>query len=321
MILKILAEANPKIGMGHFIRSLALADMVSSMVDVSFFGRDGSFIKKILYSKGYSFTQLGDLDSFCLGLDEKDIVLLDGYDYKKEFQKRIRQNCNCLLVIDDLHDRVFHADYIINHAPGIGKSNYRANEDCKFLLGPDYALLREPFLRAENNSGDGQKALVCFGGADPRNLSLKLVKQLLDLNESFDIHVIVGSAYAFHHELKEVQTNRRVSVSIDLDEFQMAENLRNAKFAIVPTSGILYECLAVGTQAISGYYTLNQKEMYWGWLNAGGILGVEDFDETLIKQKISLINSNTHNVLDNHLIDHRSPERFREIFYDITAGK
>tara|TARA_R110000850_G_scaffold253121_3_gene378338 strand:- start:141 stop:1127 length:987 start_codon:yes stop_codon:yes gene_type:complete len=322
MNLKVLAEAGPTIGLGHFTRSLALVQMVSSIVNPVFFGLDESLVINTLNAHNISFQKLDSVDDFLNHITSEDIVLIDGYNYESSFQAAIRQKCHRLLVIDDEHDKQFHADLIINPAPGISEGDYEVSGNCNFLLGPKYALLRPSFLQSNRNTRSTipSKALVCFGGADPDNLSHAVVSLLLAFTELMEIHLVVGPAYNYFSSLELLLNDNRLKVSRSLNETEMAEALKSAHFAIVPSSGILYECLGVGTPAISGFYIDNQSLMYKGWLDMGAIIGVENFNMELVKASVSDIlngNINFESLLKNIPVDGKSPERFQSIFKGI----
>lgn len=322
MNLKVLAEAGPTIGLGHFTRSLALVQMVSGLVKPVFFGVDESLVKNELEDHNISFKTLESVEDFLNHISQKDIVLIDGYNYDSAFQAAIRQKCHRLLVIDDKHDKQFHADYIINTAPGISAGDYDVSGNCKFLLGPDYALLRPSFLQPKGSTLPTipSKALVCFGGADPDNLSHAVVNALLTFTQLSEIHLVLGPAYNYYSSLEFLLNDNRLKVSRSLNETEMAEALKSADFAIVPSSGILYECLGVGTPAISGYYIDNQALMYKGWLDLRAIIGVGNFDIELLKSHVSDIlngNPNFENLLNRTPVDGKSPERFKDIFKEI----
>ncbi len=325
MNLKVLAEAGPTIGLGHFTRSLALVQMVRSLVTPVFFGLDESLVIDTLDAHNISFQRLDSLDDFLNHFTPEDIVLIDGYNYDSTFQAAIREKCYRLLLIDDKHDKRYSADYIINPAPGISSEDYDVSGNCNFLLGPNYALLRPAFLQLEKSEKATipTKALVCFGGADPDNLSHAVVSLLLTFTELSDIHLVVGPAYNYYSSLELLLNDNRLKVSRSLKETEMADALKAAHFAIVPSSGILYECLGVGTPAISGYYIDNQSLMYKGWLDLGAIIGVENFDMELLKCRVEdILNEsiNFQDLLQNIPVDGKSPERFRNIFEEIIES-
>ncbi len=324
MNLKVLAEAGPTIGLGHFTRSLALVQMVSGIVSSIFYGLDISLVKQALDAHKIRFQKLNSVADFINHVSKNDIVLMDGYGYDSDFQKAVKEKCYKLLFIDDKHDKTYYADFIINPAPGSNEQAYKVDGQCEFLLGPDYALLRPSFLHSYRSEKPTKptNAVVCFGGADPDNLSHTVVKHLLSFKEITEVHLIIGPAYSFYNSLEILLNDNRLKVSRALDEHEMAETLAAADFAIVPSSGILYECLGVGTPAISGYYIDNQLYTYQGWLSRGAIIGVEKFDDNLIKQKVAEVINGEIDLKafsENSPVDGKSPDRFVKVFTKIVG--
>ncbi len=315
MKLKILVEVGPKIGLGHFTRCLALADMVSVLLEeVVFYSQNAFFIADSVNRNGYHLKPIFNKESFLDHLEKEDIVVLDGYGFDYSFQKKVKKACKGLMLIDDLCNQQYEADYIVNIAPGVKQEDYQVSENTKLLLGPDYSLLRKAFLNAEKAKKKSEEILICFGGADPRNLSLDVVNALLTHIDQCQIHLILGKGYALINSLKVFKEDRRLKISVDLDSEEMAESLKKVKFAIVPSSGILYECLAVGTLAVSGYYVDNQKNMYDGWLEREAIIGVENFDLNLLISKVKMILKNDDKWdSEIRVIDGHSPERYRKV--------
>ncbi len=325
MNLRVLAEAGPSIGLGHFVRSLALVQMIKKGITPIFYGRDKSLIKDILLQHGIDFHRIDSLAGFLNHLSNDDIVLMDGYGYDTDFQKAVKEKCHKLFVIDDKHDQTYCADFIINPAPGISEDDYKTIGDCKFLLGPKYALLRPAFLRSEKtkNTNTPSSVVVCFGGADPDNLSHKVVELLLSFQKLKKVHLIIGLAYSFYNSLGLLLNDARLQVSKALNEEKMATALIEADFAVVPSSGILYECIGVGTPAISGYYVDNQINTYKGWLSKKAIIGVEGFDMHLLKNKVQKILSgdiDLNQFSANGVVDGKSPERYSSIFKEIIES-
>ena len=87
--------------------------------------------------------------------------------YATEYQQQIKDKGCKLVCIDDIHDKHYVADVVINHAPGLDKNNFSVEPYTKLCLGLDYVLLRKPFLEkpiAANKEIKYNKVFICFGG-------------------------------------------------------------------------------------------------------------------------------------------------------------
>jgi UDP-2,4-diacetamido-2,4,6-trideoxy-beta-L-altropyranose hydrolase len=127
-------------------------------------------------------------------------LVLDGYHFTLDYQKAIRENSYRLLVIDDMaHLDHYHADILLNqniHAPSL---HYSCDRDTVKLLGCEYVLLRREFLKYKDWKREipekAKKILVTMGGADPDNVTLKVIKALNSLDDSdLEVKIIAGPA-------------------------------------------------------------------------------------------------------------------------------
>ncbi len=219
-----------------------------------------------------------DLDGILKG---DEIVITDGYWFGSNYQKAIKDKGCILICIDDLMEHEFYADLIINHAPGIVPNNYFAQHYTRFALGLDFAILRPSFLQqAKEEIVRAPKSclFICFGGSDFLNLTIPSLQVVLDTCSFEKISIVTGSGYKHNDELTVyVNMDKRIVWYQNLGEQELLAVMLQSGVALVPSSGILYECLAVGCEVISGYYTDNQKNIYKGFLESGTIFGCDDF--------------------------------------------
>ena len=146
------ADAGADIGYGHFIRTLALADMLRGDFDCVFFTQEPTAYQICEMEKVCRFVALPADDSkfqvFLDYLKGDEIVVLDNYFYSTEYQRQIKEKGCCLVFIDDMHDRHYVADLIINQAINIKPEDYSCEPFTRFAFGMKYTLLRRPFYEA-----------------------------------------------------------------------------------------------------------------------------------------------------------------------------
>src|SRR5690606_3538088 len=180
----IRADGSLEKGLGHLVRCTALAHMISSDFEIAFVCNEiPEDIAAELESADCSLLKICGEEDFLSLLSRGDLVVLDVYNADVEYHKNIRGKGAALICIDDIHNQGFYADLIINHAPGVSASHYDAPAFTQFALGPDYVLLRPPFLNkplSGKRSSDNTTVFICFGGADGKQLTrrtLELVAQ------------------------------------------------------------------------------------------------------------------------------------------------
>lgn len=330
MITRIFfrVDGNSNIGLGHVMRSLALANMLRSQFSIIFFLRESNeIVRKIVNGNGFEATTIASENDFLSMLSEHEIVVLDGYTFDSGYQKKIKDAGSLLVCIDDLHDRHFFADVVINHAPGVTKYLYDAEPYTQFLLGTEYALLRSAFLDASKHvkQSAGKNIMICFGGADPKNLTLRALKVVLGHAFNGAITVIVGAAYPFTSDLQKTigdHPGHNVNLMHAVDDKTIVNVLLESCLAIVPASSILFEVIACNTPVISGFYTDNQVDIYQGFKALSAFYDAQDFTDDRLKEVLAQALLADHTELlanQRNCIDGNSDSRYLQAF-KILAG-
>jgi len=252
-------------------------------------------------------------------------VVLDGYEFDSEYQRHIKNKGCKLACIDDFQAQHFYADLLINHAPGVRKDDYEGEPYTKYLLGPDYALLRPEFFSSKTreikNYSSIKNLFICFGGSDFKNLTVKILSWLP--SKDYLVTVVLGYAYSHGGILDEAIVERQdleIIVKNSLSANEMKNQLEQADLAIVPASGILFEVMSTGLPAISGYYVDNQQGIYTGFKKLGCIVDAKGFDrenflqaiQTVDDKSLALIRKNQAQALDG-LSMIRIQEEFKKL--------
>lgn len=284
------ADASAQIGYGHFIRSLALADMLKNDFDCVFFTQSPSEYQKMEVEKVCQLIDLPSDDTkfilFLSYLKGDEIVVLDNYFFSSSYQKRIKDKGCCLVCIDDMHDKHYFADLIINQGLGYSSSDYSCEEYTRFAIGLEYQLLRKPFLEAYKIKGyqkqEGIRVLIAFGGSDTFDLTSKVISAVCEIDNVHNIVAVVGDSYSSDSKIE----NSKVEYKKNLSAFELVSAFKNTDCAILPASTMLNEAISCGTYVISGYYIDNQEHDYYMFLQNRLISGVGDFLDSDVIDKI-----------------------------------
>lgn len=224
-------DASSKIGAGHVMRCLALAEALRERgAELRFICRalDGNWAD-VIRVHGYAVellpTQRGtgsagngtahadwletsaDADaaqtrSVIDALGGVEWLVVDHYALDAAWHRRMRPAARAIFVIDDLADRALDADTVLDPVPDSFERYLAvAPKHARLLLGPRYALLRPEFTaqRAQlrSRSGDVRHLFVSFGGVDATGETtcvLDALELLVDDNVTADI--VVGRSNA-----------------------------------------------------------------------------------------------------------------------------
>ncbi len=304
------ADGNSKTGLGHLYRLFSIVEIIKNTLDYVYLTHQTT--PSDIIPKDYNVRFIPD---FINTEDEPDwlavnfspneyIIIADGYHFSSGYQKQIKNKGYRLLYIDDLAKEHMYADIVINHSPYIQENHYSKASYTKLALGTQYALLRPSFLK-EAKKQDKQvttisNVFVCFGGADPFDLTYKSVMALIELEKVADIHIVVGGAYE-HKKIFEVQNDHLTKINVykNLSEIELLELMKLCDFAIAPASTILYELCCVKMPILSGYYVDNQELIYKGFLNNNAIYrggNMADYEVLDFERKINeILNENSFN--------------------------
>lgn len=286
------ADADQRIGYGHFIRTLALADMLKDDFECVFYLQTPSDFQKKELSKVCHFVELpADDNKFDLFLDSlcgNEIVVLDNYYYTCEYETQIRKKGCKVVLIDNLHLRHTCADAVIGFLVGLEKKDFSIEEYTKLYLGPDYTLLRRPFLyqlqytHNQIKDHNNLNIIISFGGSDSCGVAVALTN-LLSESDCVRCITLIGN-----HKAGLVESNK-IIVKSNLSAQEMCEEFVSNDLAILPASTTMLEALACGIIIIGGYFVDNQLNNYKQYKHNKVMIGCGDLTISENREKVKEI--------------------------------
>lgn len=202
MIL-VRADGNPRIGSGHIMRCLSLADALRELGEDAVFITADDCFRDMIQKRGYECIVLQTRYD-CMAEDlaillpllrklQPRCVLLDSYFVTPDYMASIREAAP-LLYIDDQNTFDYPADLVVNYMLYSGKCGYPQNK--RYLLGPQYAPLRKEFrdMPRRRAAKRVKNVLLSAGGADPEHVALGCVQYLRDRQEQgVTYHIVLGA--------------------------------------------------------------------------------------------------------------------------------
>lgn len=276
-------DSSSKIGLGHIMRCMALADELKQKGSrITFICRslEGNIIEsiqhKVVVLPNNNFqsdeNSLRYLDLFqkqdatetisSLPLNT-DFLVVDSYLLNMEWHQELRNYTKKIMVIDDLADRNFDCDLLLNQNLGFQEKDYRGKvpNNCKLLLGSNYALLRSEFsekrkqaLIKRQYTSKVKNILVSVGGSDINNVTYDILQEL---DYRFNVVVVLGKASPHNELIKHYAKDKNIKVIINANN--MAELMLDADLAIGAGGSTSWERCCLGLPTL--LYVLAENQM------------------------------------------------------------
>ena len=275
------ADASSRIGTGHVMRCLALAEALMARDCIIHFICDDVplFLLQLLEQKGITVHSIGvggdsvaDADAskgIVSSLVSVDWLIVDHYDLDQNWEAQLLPLVGRVMVIDDLANRVHQCHLLLDQNFYLNADQRYGNwvpKGTKLLLGPKYALLGKAFSLArgegESNaarSDSVKRVQVCFGGADPTNECMKTLEALTPLMEGSGIavEVIIGAACKHHDEIKSF-VSRHNWADLVVNASDIAQRMVMADLAIGAAGSMSWERACLGLPSIAIAVAENQ---------------------------------------------------------------
>jgi len=334
MKLAVRVDGGPNIGMGHIQRCLALSsELEKNGAEILFISKKDKAIKKKIQREGFEVMVLKD--KIDLKEDLKDTinaiktyradgVITDSYAIGEHYLVEVKTIIPLLVSIDDLAKISFFSDIVINQNICTKELNYRSlTGKTEFLLGPEYALLREEFSNPGKRKVNREvnNILITLGGADPLNLTPEILKILGKISRDFSLTAIIGPFFENKSEIEKAARGIDKKVEFIYDSHKMSKIMLASDLAISGGGTTLYELAATGTPAISFCLAENQRKNVEGLSDYGTLInfgwGAEIDGLELREQTTKLIDDFFSRAkmsqLGRELVDGRGTQRISKI--------
>lgn len=256
--LLIRADASAEIGIGHVMRCLALAQAWQDAGGEAVFAmaQGAGAAGERLRSEGFEIFELtaapasqedlSQTDGLCRKLRTSWLVL-DGFHFSREYQRGASSGPYSLLQFDDHAEfSPYRCDVLLNINPYASEDMYQPLvRGTRFLLGPQYALLRREFLQHPRTTVDApelaRKVLITFGGSDPNDVTSLAIEALVGLSDlGLDLTIVVGSSNPHLAKLEQSVREHR-NARIVLNSERMPQLMTSADLALSAGGGTCYE--------------------------------------------------------------------------------
>ena len=259
------ADASSSIGVGHVMRSLSLGE---ALLDEGFGVELVSFelapsLQSLATSCGVEVVELScaprsSEDAQFVLQRNANIVVVDGYEFSREFFAGLEASSTPFAIIDDnAETNAQSPSAVINQNPHASASMYaHLQGEPKMLLGLQYAMVRKEVreVAAMNLPSREGEVFVAMGGADFLGLTAPIVEALAETG--LQIRVAVGHANTQRAHIQKLADQLGNVTLIEQQDY--VSSLASAHVAVLAAGSSLWEACAVGTPSIGLVVADNQ---------------------------------------------------------------
>jgi UDP-2,4-diacetamido-2,4,6-trideoxy-beta-L-altropyranose hydrolase len=280
-------DASLEMGTGHVMRCLTLANELKQQNhEIVFICREltGNLILLIkypvlvlpkndnfqsdgLYLNWLGATQEQDAEQTIKVIPKNtDLLIVDSYALDEIWHKKLIPYTKKIMVIDDLADRQFDCDVLLNQNLGTQIKDYKDKVPnvCELLLGCDYALLRPEFPNLRENALIKRKntkviknILISMGGSDITNKTYDILQEVSD---DLNIVVILGGVSPHNKMIKNyAKSKKNVKVIVDADN--ISRLMFDADLAIGAGGSTSWERCCLGLPTLLYVLAENQRKI------------------------------------------------------------
>lgn len=251
----IRVDGGQKLGLGHVMRGINLAKSLrkESGFKIVFLFKGNSLVKKLLDESGFSYLALNGENEELKLYSKRDVFITDSPSLNSFYLKQIKDKVGLLVSVYYGGKRMHYpVDVLIN--PNLNQSKVSMNAGTKYCGGGKYAILGEKYVslfkKRKEISRQVKKILICFGGSDPNDITLRLVKilgrkEFSDLN----VYVVAGQGYACLESLKQAIGQAR-NMKLKIAVRDISALMRRVDLAILSGGVLMHEAGVLGVPSI-----------------------------------------------------------------------
>lgn len=284
--IAIRVDASSQIGTGHFMRCLTLADGLKQRgAHIRFVCRElPAHLHDMLTAKNMELVPLDsnvrtspadDLaHTHWLGTSQAqdaeatiqaqsdqiwDWIIVDHYALDYRWESMLRQTVKRILVIDDIADRQHDCDMLLDqniYSDMQTRYTDKVSTQCRLLLGPRYALLRNEFRQLHEQTrprnGAVKSVLVFFGGVDADNYTECAIEALSEISiPGLSVDVVIGAQHPCREKVESACVQHGFIYHVQTEK--MAELMQAADLAIGAAGSASWErcCLGLPTLLVA----------------------------------------------------------------------
>lgn len=281
----IRADGNAKIGAGHLMRCLTIAEALENKAQVGFICADRDSAELAL-SKGFDAYVLGTdyrymeqelllwsqlFDGFGQRIQEEIVqqepyvqtrkILVDSYYVTNAYLEGL-QAFGQVILLDDMCKQPWNVDKLINYNAFATKEMYDMLDspyETRCYVGGRYIPIRKAFCGKDYRvKVQVEHILITTGGGDSENIAGRILDKIWDASHAF--HVVLGRFNPHYEEMmKRAEDAGNIHVYHDVKD--MADLMVRCDLAVTAGGTTIYELSALGVPFVCFSYAENQEKL------------------------------------------------------------
>ena len=221
-----------------------------------------------------------------------NLLLIDHYGLNHTYLKSLRNWADRIAVIDDLANRNYDADILIDQTLGRESSDYDdwVPNNCILLTGTGYALLRPEFSeirmkrqKQRNKFEPPLNILVSMGAADALGITRHIVEGLMQVDLDMRVKILVGSSRDL--ELEEL-ARRYPAIELLAEVNNVEDYLSETDVAIGAAGTSVWERCCLGVPSLT-YIIADNQFMIGQQIRSHRSAMVYQWNDTISAQTVS----------------------------------
>lgn len=280
-----------RVGFGHIRRCLTLASHLREKAVNLCFVASSLEGKKVLSRAGFSVEKengpqgIDRTLSVLTTVSRPSLCILDdpdaGSDQLSALAHRTRVVC-----IDDTAGRLFPVEMVVNGSAGAQDLSYRGAPHTRYLLGPDYILLRPEFAcfpERSDNTKEIRRVFLTLGGGNGGTLFSRLLRVVCRTIPDVCVDLIVGP-FGRTPVLDTGGSNR---IRVYRDPPNVRSLMLRADVAISAGGQTTYELAATATPTLGVRMVADQKINLQGLASAGTLQNLGSPEEAGFSNRLA----------------------------------
>lgn len=273
----IRADGNAKIGAGHLVRCMTIAEELAAHAgknEICFVCADAESADYVregglqAYSLHTDYTRMEQEWEGWRGLSgkwnlregiDRPFILVDSYFVTDRYLSELR-NYGYVVLMDDFGERPYPVDCVVNYNAPAKSEHYRdlyRGSNVKLIIGSSYIPVRHQFRDVSYKVRETvQNVLITVGGGDSENIAGRILEGLYCPSLCF--FVVAGRFQPHVHDLQKF-ADECGNVHVCHDVKNMAELMEKCDVAVTAGGSTVYELASVGVPFICFSCADNQE--------------------------------------------------------------